>query len=184
MSRTPILYAQFDGEDVDGKRYALGDPLDADINPGVRTYLVSAGRFASTNPIATAAPTGASLSDMPVEDMTRAELESAAIAAMTARAAEASEEDLKRAITAHREMLADRAGEGQPFTPSSGDAMPGTTPPASDPVTPEAKPLKSQTTAELEATAQAEEITFGEDVKTNADRVKAIEDARAAKAGN
>jgi hypothetical protein len=49
MDRTP-LYAQFDGDDVDGKRYELGEELSTDTDPGTVAYLTTNGRFAAVKP--------------------------------------------------------------------------------------------------------------------------------------
>lgn len=57
-----------------------------------------------------------------------------------------------------------------------GDGQPGGSKAANPPA------LTGKTTAQLEEIAAAEGVTFGDDVKTNPDRIEAIEKARAAKA--
>jgi hypothetical protein len=44
------LYAQFDGDEVDGKRYALGEPLDEKVDFGTRSVIEASGRWATTPP--------------------------------------------------------------------------------------------------------------------------------------
>lgn len=53
------FYANFDGDEVNGRRYALGEALADDVDPGTAAYLVSNGRFtASTAEASDATATG------------------------------------------------------------------------------------------------------------------------------
>ena len=166
--KRPPLFAQFDGEDIAGTRYGLGDEIDASVPGAILDILSDQGRISANKPTVITAPLVGS--DKAVEDMSRSELEGSALSIMSTRILSMPSDDLREAIERSRAQDADGAKED---APTEGE---GTNDP--DP----AKPLAQQTTAELKATAAAEEITFGDEVKTNPDRVKAIEAARAAKA--
>jgi len=66
------LYAQFDGDEVDGKTYALGEPMADGVDAATRAYLTSIGRFGNVKP---PAPILVPAGDKALADMTRAELE-------------------------------------------------------------------------------------------------------------
>lgn len=179
MKRQPY-YSQFDGESIGNKRYGLGDEIDSDTNPEILTILADQGRISTSKPTTLTVPLVGT--DKPVEDMSRAELEGSALSIMSTRILSMPSDDLRDAIDRHRAEAERKAGEdaGEPGTKDpADDSMTNGT---GTPETPPAKPLGQMTTAELNATAEAEEITFGEDVKTNPDRVKAIQTARDAKA--
>lgn len=156
-------YAMFDGEEIGGKRYALGGPID-DVDATTLDVLVGLGRVSSTKP-------ALDVNRLPltttkaVEDMSRTELEAAAMDAMRARLGEATDDDLRRAVTAHRDAT-DDGGDTYAERAAAYAAL-------------KDKPLDSLKTAELEIVAAAE----GADVskaRTNSDRVAAIQEKRLA----
>lgn len=170
--KRPPLFAQFDGEDINGKRYGLGDEIDASVPGAILDILSDQGRISANKPTVITAPLVGS--DKAVEDMSRAELEGSALSIMSTRILDMSSDDLRDAIDRHRTEVERKAEE------DAGEA--GTKDPADDAMTTDEKPLGQMKTDELNAVAAREEITFGDDVKTNPDRVKAIQAARDAKA--
>lgn len=56
------LYAQFDGDEFDGKRYALGDEVKG-LDAGTRDYLVSIGRISAAPPAAVTAPLAVAIAE-------------------------------------------------------------------------------------------------------------------------
>lgn len=74
QSAKPAYFAQFDGDEIDGKVYRLGDQIEESVTGGTLEYLKSIGRIAVTKP---AEPNAVS-QDKPLENMTRAELEATA----------------------------------------------------------------------------------------------------------
>lgn len=71
----PAYYAQFDGDEVEGKFYKLGDPIDEKVPAGTIEYLKSIGRIAVTKPAAASVVVPA---DLALEDMSREQLEATA----------------------------------------------------------------------------------------------------------
>jgi hypothetical protein len=163
--KRPIYYSQFDGENIGGTRYGLGDAIDEDTNPEILTILAEQGRISANKPTSITAPLVGS--DKSVEDMSRAELEGSALSIMSTKILAADDDKLRQTIELHREDEANKNRD------DSDDGK--------EPETP-GKPLEKMTTAELVETATNESVDFGEDVKTNADRVKAIQAARDVKA--
>lgn len=164
MAEDQTYYSQFEGEDVGGKRYGLGDPIDEAVPLGVLSILAGMGRISTTKPAASEVIIPVTGEVKPVANMNRAELEAAAMHAMGSRIASADDDQLREAVTRHR---AEESGEREGSDEDKAAA--------------DEKPLARQNTAELTATAEREGVTFGEDVKTNPDRVAAIEAARKAR---
>lgn len=157
-------YAMFDSTEIDGKTYALGDPIDDGVDSAVIDVLVGLGRISSTKPALDSAPVV--VSEMKkVEDMSRAELEAEAMTAMRARMGEASDEDLRRVITQHRDAQDDDDGE-----PVDATAIAD-------------KPLDEMSAKELDAVAAAEGVDVSK-ARTKSDRVGAIQEARIAKSAS
>lgn len=114
-------YAQFDGDEVDGKVYKLGEPLKDSVDAGTITYLVGMGRIGSTPPAEPNKDAGdlglpddsdprtaqlRVLADLDPMDMTRAEL----VAHLAELATDGREDDeLREAVFGHRDRLAERA---------------------------------------------------------------------------
>jgi len=186
MERT--LYAQFDGDEVDGIAYRLGDPIKREKHDaGTLAYLEGTGRIAATRPATTfviPADDG-----KPVEEMGRVELEAAAMASLAARLPAASDEQLRDAINAGRaaeqeRLAAEReerdaqlggggandAGDGLGAGGASGDNRQSTA--SYDDI--KDKPLNTLRTAELVLIAEHENVSL-DGANTNPDRVKAIE---------
>jgi len=122
MDRKP-LFAQFDGDEVDGKRYGIGDELDGGTDAGTIAYLTGTGRFSATKPgEGSPIPDGA---DRPApETMTRAEV-------LAELGAGESDDRLREALAMKREKLAEDAarenapqGEGTSTDPLDGNAGP------------------------------------------------------------
>lgn len=156
--KRPPFFAQFDGEDINGMRYGLGDEIDADTPGAILDILADQGRIAANKPTVITAPISGNAKS--VDDMSRAELEGSALSILSTQVMAADDDKLRSTIEGYRAEQADKA-EGAPAD--------------------DAKPLDKMTTAELEATAADEEVTFGDDVKTNAQRAAAIQAARDAK---
>jgi len=179
------LYAQFDGDEIDGTVYPLGAKIDDKVDAGTRLFLMERGRIAATKPPAVIVlPVD---DGKPVEDMTRAELESSAMAAIAARMADASDDQLREAIEGGRDAVRAKAAEQQAGTPQApvdsergdggDDNRVGTTP--YDEL--KDKPLKGMKTADLVTVAEHENVSIV-DAKNNDDRANLIEAARKAKA--
>jgi hypothetical protein len=161
----PKLYAQFDGDEIDGVTYGLGDEIKDTVDAGTIAFLEGRGRIASAPPsVSSMIP----IVDKPLDAMNRAELERTFVA--EADLSTASDEDLKRAIQAGR----DKAAAGSSDDDSDDD----------DEVYSDlkGKDLSKLKAGELAIVAEAEGVTFGDGVKTNADKVAAIQTARDAKA--
>jgi hypothetical protein len=156
-------YGRFDGQEVDGKVYALGDPIDEDVDAAVIDVLIGLGRLTTTRPTVDGAPT-IPTETKAVEDMSRVELEAAAMDAMRSRLGEAPDEDLRRVVTQHREAVGADADEGE----------------EPDATTLADKPLDEMSAKELDAVAGAEGVDVSK-ARTKSDRVAAIQEARLAK---
>lgn len=168
MEADKPLYAQFDGDEFDGRRYALGEEIASDMGSGTIEYLKVTGRIGFAKP-ATSIVVPAN--DRPLDSMTRAELE-ATIRAETPIPADVSDDEL-------RSRIEDVRAEAEAKRTAEADSA------ASDEVSYDDlkdKPLAGMTTAQLEKVAFNEEVAFGAEVKTNADRASAIQAARDAKA--
>lgn len=114
-------YAQFDGDEVDGKVYKLGEKLKSSVDVGTITYLVGMGRIGSTRPSEPNKDAGdlglpddsdprtaqlRVLADLDPMDMTREEL----VAHLAELATDGREDDeLREAVFGHRERAAERA---------------------------------------------------------------------------
>jgi hypothetical protein len=157
-------YAQFDGEDVAGKRYALGEKIDDDTHPQVLRVLRDQGRIAETPP--TTFPVPLSGSDKDVGDMTRSELEAAALAAFHSQVRDMSDDALREGVTRHRERV--EAGSETDDSDDSGSA---------DTTLPDERALSRMKTDELVAQAQREEVSL-DGADTNPAKVQAILAAR------
>lgn len=158
------FYAQFDGEDVAGKRYALGEKIDGDTHPQVLRVLRDQGRIAETPP--TTFPVPLSGSDKDVGDMTRSELEAAALAAFHSQVRDMDDDALRAGVTRHRERV--EAGSETDDSDDSGSA---------DTTLPDERALGRMNTADLTAQAEREGVNL-DGADTNAARVQAILAAR------
>jgi len=164
--KRPPLFSQFDGEDINGTRYGLGDEIDADTPGAILTILEDQGRIASYKPTMLAVPLAGT--EKAVKDMSRAELESAALHAMAARIKDADDDKLRSTIHDARGTVEDEDDDdddGDERTPY--DDL-------------KDKPLGTMKTEDLTIVAENEGVSLA-DAKTNQDRAKAIEDARKAK---
>lgn len=162
MPEAQTLYAMFDGDEIEGKRYALGDEIPADLNPGIKAVLLARGNISGTRPTVTTFSVPLDGVNKDVGDMSREELEGAMMVATRDKMAEASDDQLREAVSRYQ---ADQGIETKPA--DTGSTTGG-----------EAKPLDKMTTAELNETASAEGVEFGDDVKTNAQRAAAIQAKR------
>lgn len=94
------LFTQFDGEEINGVRYKLGDPIERDVDAGTVRYLLQAGRISDTPPN-TDGVLIPPMRETPLIEMSRAELE------VTARnsidLSERSDEELIKGIERHRD---------------------------------------------------------------------------------
>jgi len=180
MDRTP-LYAQFDGDEILGTVYPLGEEISQDVDAGTRSVLVEMGRLSATKPpVPFVMPTAV---DKNVGDMSRAELEQSALAIASASLADRSEDDLREFVSRGRDEADQRAKDADEERQRAIDASKtneaGSTPYADL----KDKPLNTLKTAELVTIADEENISLV-DARTNPDRVKLIEDARKAKASS
>lgn len=156
-------YAMFDGDEIEGTIYKLGDEIAANINPGIRMVLEARGNISTTRPTVTTFTVPLDGVNKDVADMSRADLESAMMVATRDKVAEASDEDLRDAVTRYQESKGiETAPVGNGGGSSDGAA----------------KPLDKMTTAELKEAAEKESVTFGDDVTTNAQRAAAIQAKR------
>lgn len=97
------LYAQFDGDEIDGKRYAIGEEIDLDRHtPGTLTYLSGLGRLGGSK------PTEGVIIDttVPVSAMNRAQL----LAELSVHHAD---DDLREAVQAKRDHEAGQAADAR-----------------------------------------------------------------------
>lgn len=158
------LYAQFDGDEIDGKRYALGDKIDDSVDAATRGFLIDAGRLSASAPArAFTMPVAV---DKPVGDMTRDELVEAILAGGASRLATMDDAALRDAVER------DRAGQAPTGDSSTSDNAPPPPPPPPS--------LSGMTTAQLEKTAADEGVDISS-ASTNAERASMIEAARSAK---
>lgn len=165
MTKT-TYYAQFDGEEIAGTRYALGDKIDADVHPAVLQVLADQGRISSN------VPAGSSVivtETKPVDEMNRVELRAAALDAFATQMDSMSDDELRAGVKRHQ----DGAGEDDG---GAGDGSTGGTPYADL----KDRPLGNMKTADLDTIAREEGVDFA-GATNNPDRVKAIEAARKAK---
>ncbi len=105
----PTYFAQFDGEEINGERYAVGDPIKGDLDEATVEILMGLGRISTNRPAA-----GSSIppiEEKAIEDMSRTELEAAAIEAVRYRAAQANTNDLRNMVQRHRDER-DEAARG------------------------------------------------------------------------
>ena len=175
MDRAP-LYAQFDGDEIDGKVYGLGDEILDKVDAGTRTVLTGMGRIAASRPtVPYSQPIDAGKH---IDDMTRPELEQSALAALASTMSEASDDDLRRAIEHARETAESRRNEAEDERKrqAAGNGA-GTT--SYDDL--KDKPLGSLKTADLVTVAEAENVSIA-DASTNPERVKLIQAERDKKA--
>jgi hypothetical protein len=195
-------FAQFDGDEINGKRYGIGEEIADSVDAGTLAFLVAGGRIASTPPAASSAlPLAVA---KPVAEQTREELIQTILAQGALRLADATDEELRYAIERDREEPSglrealdsgttggDTASIGAAGTEggssTGGEGATGAPPPPAAPDSYDAlkdKPLSRLTSAQLDTVAKAEEVEFDENVKTNDDRVAAIEAARKAKSSS
>jgi len=138
------LYTQFDGEEINGVRYKLGDAIERDVDAGTVRYLLQTGRLSDTPPN-TDGVLLPPMRETPLLEMSRAELETTARNSIDL--SELSDEELIKGIERHRNAARGEAIE-------TGDAMEGaetgtptpsptptpapapSEPPANDPVSP------------------------------------------------
>lgn len=118
MDRKP-LFAQFDGDEVDGKRYGIGDELDGGTDAGTIAYLTGTGRFSATKP-GEGSPIPAGADRRPTADMSRAEI-------LAELGAGESDDRLRDALEMKREKLDDDARQNGGGTEggTGGDALGG-----------------------------------------------------------
>jgi len=178
------LYAQFDGDDVDGKRYKLGEPLADSADAGTRLYPTTTGRFGGSRPANAFTPPVAS--DKPVGDMTRDELVETILAAGSKRLDTMGEDELRDLVERDRSKADQPADEGDgddkgdELTGDEGGAGDQSGAGDTDNAEYEAlkdKPLGQMKTAELEIVAKAEGVDLA-DADTNPKRVAAIQTKR------
>jgi hypothetical protein len=193
MVDRPKLYAQFEGDEIDGKVYSLGDEISPSVDFGTRTYLIGLGRIGAHPPtVAAVIPSpGKALADMG-----RDELEATARSMVDLSGYD--DDQLRDEIDRRRRAEAEHAEEQgkaplTPPAPTPDNSAPGQPAPGSlssaisegdEETKPEGydvlkdKPLGSMTTAQLNTVADAEGIAFDENVKTNADRAAVIQAKR------
>lgn len=99
MDPKPPLYAQFDGDEVDGKFYGLGEVIDRDRHSAQTIgFLETNGRISATKPADPNAPDAS----RPVASMSRAQL--------LAELADGEDDDsLREAVERRRERVAEDA---------------------------------------------------------------------------
>lgn len=155
MADEQALYSQIDQE-IDGDYYHAGDKIKADLHVGTREVLKLNGYIGSNRPAVTVTPPP---EGMAIADMNRDQLVAAIRLEMPFD--EKSDDELRDGLQRFRDAKAEQAER---------DAAENGAP---------AKPLNRMNTAELEAVAAAEGVTFAETDDTNAKRVAAIEAKRA-----
>lgn len=197
------LYAQFDGDEVNGKVYKLGEELAEGTDAGTRHFLTEAGRFTASVPlnVNTAPPLA---SDKPVGDMTRQELHDTLLAGAAERLDKMPEDELRSLVERDRaraeseeDDVADDESDSLDMGGQSGDEQSqgeeGGEQSSSEtseeggeseqaPVNPDYealkdKPLSTLKTAELQIVAEAEGVDLTE-ADTNPKRVAAIQSKR------
>lgn len=101
--------SNFEGEEVDGRRYALGEGIDAGVDGGTIKYLTSTGRITELGPNDAPSTAGGSAIEMPPRDvstMSRVQL-------LVELASGESDDELRRAVERKREAeTASREGGG------------------------------------------------------------------------
>jgi hypothetical protein len=113
------LYTQFDGEEIDGKRYKLGEAVSRDLDAGTVRYLIDTGRLSDTAPLPADSGTMIPpLREPELHQMTRAELETAARNSLDL--SDLSDDDLRRGIERNRS-----ASRGEPIDGDQGLGMEG-----------------------------------------------------------
>ena len=93
-------FANFDGDDLNGHVYKLGEEIKDDVDGGTLNYLLQTGRISSTKPDTEAVMSAPAVDDKPLALMDRAELERTALA--TIDLSGYSDEQLRERIEAHR----------------------------------------------------------------------------------
>lgn len=122
MADKTTYFANFDGDDINGKRYALGEEIADDVDAGTLAFLANTGRITTTAPDTGAVKTWPALDEKPLGDMTRDELEAAARASLNL--SKLSDEELREGIERHRNAggaEADDTPPAPPFEPREGD---------------------------------------------------------------
>lgn len=112
MPPEETLYAQFDGDEVEGRRYSLGEPVEIQ-NPGLIDILKIQGRVGTNRPAVTIVVPAA---DKSPDDMNRAELEAAARASIDL--SHYDDDDLRARLHAVR---AEQAGDSDQDEAEGGD---------------------------------------------------------------
>jgi hypothetical protein len=136
MADKTTYFANFDGDEINGRRYGLGDPIDDDVDTGTLVYLAQTGRITATQPDKGALVEHPDAVDLPLGDMTRQQLESAALA--TINLSSYSDEELRQRIDESRRDQAARADRADTPPPSdttgadTGEGEEGADPAAAD----------------------------------------------------
>jgi hypothetical protein len=123
----PVYIANFEGDEIDGKRYSLGEAIDSKVDAGTIRFLVQNGRISEqeatdsgASPLGTREatnPAGATFDPtIAVRNMDRNAL-------LAELSAEQSDDDLRAAVERKRAYLA----EGRTITPISDVAGSGAT---------------------------------------------------------
>jgi hypothetical protein len=123
-------FANFEGDEINGKFYALGDTIADDVDVGTLGFLESTGRIGATKPDTANGFVPLTLDDKPLDRMTRAELEAAAMA--TIDLSRYSDDELRSQVEGHRagpdaadddeeseSMTSTTGGEKPPFDPAA-----------------------------------------------------------------
>lgn len=175
----PVYFAQFDGDEIDGKVYKIGDEIDASVGAGTMEYLKGIGRIAVTKP---AEPNVIGSTDKPVAEMNRSELEATARGMIDLSSYD--DEDLRNEIGRRRAAIeADRSAqngqESQGGDLTDEEKASAERKAAYDAV--KDKPLADLKTAELQLVAEVEGADLT-DASNNEKRVAAIQAKRDAAA--
>lgn len=153
MADKAPLFAQFDGDEIDGKVYPLGKEIDASVSAGTLEYLKSIGRIGFAKP---STPIMVPPADTPIEDMDRAQLEATALSMVDLSSM--SDDDLRDKIAGLRE------GKAKDSENAAYDAI-------------KDKPLSTLKTSDLEIVASVEGVDIS-GLTNNPERAKAIQAAR------
>lgn len=100
--------SNFEGEEINGRRYALGEGIDESVDAGTIRYLVSNGRITELGPNDAPATAGGDAVEMPLRDpatMNRVQL-------LAELASDQSDDELRRMVTAKREHEASERQAG------------------------------------------------------------------------
>ncbi len=178
----PAYFAQFDGDEIDGKVYKIGDEIDASVGAGTMEYLKGIGRIAVTKP---AEPNVIGSTDKPLAEMNRSELEAAARSLIDL--SDYEDDQLRNEIERRRALIeaektdgaAQNGQESQDGDLTDEEKASAERQAAYDAV--KDKPLADLKTAELQLVAEVEGADLT-DASNNEKRVAAIQAKRDAAA--